>query len=94
MNLFKIELTEENVKKAIKFFMDNTVIPSALDGKAIMKLIVHDSDADLAREICQSINASMNDVALSRISLSWDFDLKIDEDEEIELEYGWFLSPI
>jgi hypothetical protein len=94
MSLFKVELTEANVEKAIDFFIENTVVPSALDGKAIMRLIVHDSNADLGREICKSINESRNDVAVSRVSLSWDFDLKIDEEEDVEIEYGWFLNPV
>lgn len=94
MNLFKIELSEKNVEMAIDFFTKNTVVPSMLDGKAIMKLIVHESDADLAREICKSINESRDDIALSRLALAWDFDLKMDEDEEADIEYGWFLNPV
>lgn len=90
--LYKIELTKENVSKAIDFLIENIIIQSLLDGKAMFKLIAHSTEGENAKDICLALNSERDDIAITRETYYWDYDVELGKEEM--LEYGWFLITI
>ena len=88
--LYKVELNTENVRKIVDFIDKYTVVPSSLDGTSVFMLIVHNDDAEKAREICNELNEG-NEFTIMSKYYEYDFgEFNIEEADN----YGFFVKAL